>query len=89
MIDFMEYNEEQSTLLQCIFRHKLVHLTEHLLSVIEHKSRLIAWKYNHYNIINHLFFFVPANSTNNKIQLTANWDIQFDEIFEISIFRYD
>jgi hypothetical protein len=88
MIDFMEYNEEQSTLLQCIFRHKLVHLTEPLLSVIEHKSRLIAWKYNHYNIINHLLF-VPANSTNNKIQLTANWDIQFDEIFEINIFRYD
>jgi hypothetical protein len=71
-----------------VYSDILVHLTEPLLSVIEHKSRLIAWKYNHYNIINHLFF-VPANSTNNKIQLTANWDIQFDEIFEINIFRYD
>jgi hypothetical protein len=84
MIDFMEYNEEQSTLLQCIFRHKLVHLAEPLLSVIEHKSRLIAWKYNHYNIVNHLIF-VPAITTNNKIQIAANWEIQFDEIFEISI----
>lgn len=83
-IDFMQYNEEQSTLLQCIFRHKLVHLAEPLLSVIEYKSRLIAWKYNHYNIVNHLIF-VPAITTNNKIQIAANWEIQFDEIFEISI----
>jgi hypothetical protein len=84
MIDFMGYNEEQSTLLQCIFRYKLVHLAEPLLSVIEYKSRLIAWKYNHYNTVNHLIF-VPANTTNNKIQLTTNWDVQFNEIFEISI----
>ena len=72
---------KSSTLLQCIFRHKLVNLTEHLLSVIEHTPRPIAWKYNHYNIVNHVIF-VPANTTNNKIQLTANWDIQLDEIFE-------
>jgi hypothetical protein len=84
MMDFMGYNEEQSTLLQCIFRHKLVHLAEPLLSVIEFKSRLIAWKYNHYNTVNHLIF-VPAITTNNKIQITANWEIQFDEIFEVSI----
>jgi hypothetical protein len=84
MMDFMGYNEEQSTLLQCIFRHKLVHLAEPLLSVIEYKSRLIAWKYNHYNTVNHLIF-VPAITTNNKTQITANWEVQFDEIFEISI----
>jgi hypothetical protein len=84
MKDFMGYNEEKSTLLQCIFRHKLVHLAEPLLSVIEYKSHLIAWKYNHYNTVNHLIF-VPATTTNNKIQITANWGIQFDEVFEISI----
>ena len=84
MKDFMGYNEEKSTLLQCIFRHKLVHLAEPLLSVIEYKSRLIAWKYNHYNTVNHLIF-VPASTANNKIQITANWDIHFDEVFEISI----
>ena len=84
MKDFMGYNEEKSTLLQCIFRHKLVHLAEPLLSVIEYKSRFIAWKYNHYNTVNHLIF-VPATTTNNKIQITANWGIQFDEVFEISI----
>ena len=41
-------------------------------------------KYNHYNTVNHLIF-VPATTTNNKIQITANWGIQFDEVFEISI----
>jgi hypothetical protein len=29
--------------------------------------------------------FVPASTANNKIQVTANWDIHFDEVFEISI----
>jgi hypothetical protein len=84
MKDFMGYDEDQSTLLQCIFRHKLVHLAEPLLSVIEYKSRRIAWTYNHYNMVNHLIF-VPAATSNNKIQVAANWEIQFDEIFEISI----
>jgi hypothetical protein len=35
-------------------------------------------------MVNHLIF-VPAITTNNKIQIAANWEIQFDEIFEISI----
>jgi hypothetical protein len=81
---FMGYTEGQSTLLECIFRHKLVHLSEPLLSVIEYKSRRIAWQYNHYNMVNHLIF-VPASTTNNSIQLAPNWNIEFDEIFEISI----
>jgi hypothetical protein len=84
MKDFMGYDEDQSTLLQCIFRQKLVHLAEPLLSVIEYKSRRIAWTYNHYNMVNHLIF-VPAATSNNKIQVAASWEIQFDEIFEISI----
>ena len=29
--------------------------------------------------------FVPAKTPNNKIQVAASWDIEFDEIFEISI----
>jgi hypothetical protein len=81
---FMGYTELQSTLLQCIFRHKLSHLAEPLLSVIEYKSRRIVWKYNHYNVVNHLIF-VPTTTTNNNIQITPNWSIEFDEIFEISI----
>jgi hypothetical protein len=84
MVRFMGYTELESTLLQCIFRHKLIHLAEPLLSVIEYKSRRIAWQYNHYNMVNHLIF-VPATSTNNKIQITPSWNIEFDEIFEISI----
>jgi hypothetical protein len=81
---FMGYTELQSTLLQCIFRHKLSQLAEPLLSVIEYKSRRIVWKYNHYNVVNHLIF-VPTTTTNNNIQITPNWSIEFDEIFEISI----
>jgi hypothetical protein len=81
---FMGYSELQSTLLQCIFRHKLIHLAEPLLSVIQYETRRIAWQYNHYNAVNHLIF-VPAATTNNNIQIASNWSIEFDEIFEISI----
>ena len=81
---FMGYSELQSTLLQCIFRHKLIHLAEPLLSVIQYETRRIAWQYNHYNVVNHLIF-VPAATTNNNIQIAPNWSIEFDEIFEISI----
>ena len=81
---FMGYSELQSTLLQCIFRHKLIHVAEPLLSVIEYESRRIAWQYNHYNVVNHLIF-VPTTTTNNNIQIAPNWNIEFDEIFEISI----
>ena len=35
-------------------------------------------------MVNH-FIFVPATTSNNKIQVAANWEIEFDEIFEISI----
>jgi hypothetical protein len=39
---FIGYSELQSTLLQCIFRHKLIHVAEPLLSVIQYKTRHIA-----------------------------------------------
>jgi hypothetical protein len=81
---FMGYSELQSTLLQCIFRYKLIHVAEPLLSVIQYETRRIAWQYNHYNVVNHLIF-VPAATTNNNIQIAPNWSIEFDEIFEISI----
>ena len=84
MKHFMGYTESQSALLQCIFRNNLVHLAEPLLSVIEYKTRRIAWNYNHYNLVNHLVF-VQAATTNNHIQIAPNWSIEFDEIFEISI----
>jgi hypothetical protein len=78
---FMGYNELQSTLLQCIFRHNLVHLAEPLLSVIEYKSRRIAWKYNHNDVLNHLIF-LPAIITTDNINVQI---APVDEIFEISI----
>jgi hypothetical protein len=81
---FMGYSELQSTLLQCIFRHKLIHVAEPMLSVIQYETRRIAWQYNHYNVVNHLIF-VPAAATNNNIQIAPTWSIEFDEIFEISI----
>ena len=68
---FMGYSELQSTLLQCIFRHKLIHLAEPLLSVIQYETRRIAWQYNHYDVVNHLIF-VPAATTNNSIQIAPD-----------------
>jgi hypothetical protein len=71
---FMGYSELQSTLLQCIFRHKLIHLAEPLLSVIEYETRRIAWQYNHYNVVGHLIFVRAAN-TNSSIQIAPNWSL--------------
>jgi hypothetical protein len=73
MKHFTGYTEGQSALLQCIYRDKLVHIAEPLLSVIEYKSRRIAWQYNHYNLVNHLIF-VPV-TTNNNIQVAPNWNM--------------
>jgi hypothetical protein len=36
-------------------------------------------------MFNHVIF-VPV-TTNNNIQVASNWNIEFDEIFEISRFR--
>jgi hypothetical protein len=79
---FMKYSEEQSRLLQGLFRHKIVHLAQPK-AVIEDNSRLISWRYWHENQEYHLKLVnLPLGS---KVQVTSSWGISCDYEFNISI----
>ena len=79
---FMNYTEEQSRLLQDLFRHKIVHLAQPK-AVIEDDSRLICWHYWHESREHHLKLVrLPQGS---KVQITASWEISCDYEFNISI----
>ncbi len=79
---FMNYTEEQSRLLQNLFRHKIVHLAQPK-AVIEDNSRLICWHYRHESREHHLKLVkLPQGS---KVQITASWEISCDYEFNISI----
>jgi len=79
---FMSYTEEQSLLLQSLFRHKIVHLAQPK-AVIEYNSQLISWRYWHENQERHLQLEkLPDGS---KVQITSSWEIQCDREFNISI----
>jgi hypothetical protein len=45
MRKFMKYNLMQTTLLQQVYRHKLVHLAQPKL--VEYKGRVVAWEVDH------------------------------------------
>lgn len=60
MQKFMHYTEEQTRLLQTIFRHKIVHLAEPK-AIIEDNKRLISWRYCHDDLDQHLTLSVPSN----------------------------
>jgi hypothetical protein len=53
MMDFMKYSDVQATLLQKIFRHKVIHLATPK-AVIEHDSKRIGWRYHHHSKPDHL-----------------------------------
>ena len=79
---FMNYTEEQSRLLQSLFRHKIVHLAQPK-AVIEDNSRLICWRYWHESQEHHLKLVkLPQGS---KVQVTSSWEISCDYEFNISI----
>jgi hypothetical protein len=79
---FMNYTEEQSRLLQGLFRHKIVHLAQPK-AVIEDNSRLISWRYWHESQEHHLKLVkLPQGS---KVQVTSSRDIKCDYEFNISI----
>ena len=79
---FMNYTEEQSRLLQSLFRHKIVHLAQPK-AVIEDNSRLICWRYRHESQEHHLKLvkFPPSS----KVRVTTSWEISCDYEFNISI----
>lgn len=79
---FMNYTEEQSRLLQKLFRHKIVHLAQPK-PVIEDNSRRICWRYWHESQEFHLKLEkLPQGS---KVQITSSWEISCDYRFNISI----
>lgn len=79
---FMNYTEEQSRLLQSLFRHKIVHLAQPK-AVIEDNSRRICWRYWHESQEHHLKLMkLPQGS---KVQLTSSCEILCDYEFNISI----
>jgi len=79
---FMNYTEEQTRLLQSLFRHKIVHLAQPK-AVIEDNSRLISWRYWHQCQEYHLKLMkLPQGS---KIEVASGWDIPCDYEFNVSI----
>jgi hypothetical protein len=82
MIDVMHYTVDQATLLQKIFRHKIVHLAMPL-AVIEYDSKNIGWKYYHQNRAEHLSLKkFPATKT---LQVTPLLSIDYDYEFVLGI----
>lgn len=79
---FMNYTEEQSRLLQKLFRHKIVHLAQPK-TVVKDNSRLICWRYWHENQKHHLKLVkLPQGS---KFHVTSSWKISCDYEFNVSI----
>jgi hypothetical protein len=77
-----KYTYEQVTLLQEIFRHKIVHLAQPKL-VVYNKNRYIHWRYEYPETNNHLKMeLIPR--TQIKTILTPI-PIFYDHIFTISI----
>lgn len=82
MVDFMKYTDEQSSLLQKIFRHKIVHLAmpKH---VIEYKSKSIGWKYIHDDQTAHLK--LTKFQQPRTVPVTGLWKIRYEYQFTLSI----
>jgi len=82
MIDFMNYTDEHATLLQRIFRHKIVHLAMPK-SVIEHKSKSIGWQYVHNDPKEHLKLIKLQQR--KTLSVTGSLSIKYEYLFSLSI----
>jgi hypothetical protein len=81
---FMNYTEEQTHLLQSLFRHKIIHLAQPK-AVIEYDSRHISWRYWHKSQEYHLKMVKLQKDT--KVQVTSTWEIPCDYELNISIWH--
>jgi hypothetical protein len=80
---YERYRGEHADLLLDIFRHKIVHLAQPRL-VINTKNRLMAWRYEHPETLNHL----KIENIGKKRQVTdilTPYDIFYDNVFVVSI----
>jgi len=82
---FMNYTEEQSRILQSLFRHKIVHLAQPKAVFID-VQRSICWRYWHENPEKHLKLIkLPSGS---KVSVTTTWEIPCDYEFNLSITHF-
>ncbi len=79
---FMNYTQEQTELLQQLFRHKLVHAAQPK-AIGRHNGKVVSWGYEHENRAKHLLLEnAPAGTI---IRITGTWEIPCDQIFWLSI----
>jgi hypothetical protein len=77
-----KYDNEQSELLQEIFRHKLVHLAQP--NIIKRRNKEVAWRYEYPDITNHLKIEAIGYRKQNVTILTPV-PLYYDHIFIISV----
>jgi len=82
MVDMMQYTGDQASILQKVFRHKIIHLAMPK-AVIEYQGKMIGWKYYHQNRKEHLKLAkFPATQhftidTRQGPILTLDYDYEF------------
>jgi hypothetical protein len=81
-----KYSNECVDLIQDIFRHKIVHLAQPRI-VIKNKDRLIVWRYEYPESLNHLKLEYIGKKRRVIRNLTP-YAIFYDHIFTISITQF-
>lgn len=80
----MNYDAENIRLLQEIFRHKTVHLSQPKPVIID-KKRAVGWKYYHQRRSEHLKLRKLNQSV--KVTITTPYEIWYNFRFSISIMK--
>lgn len=82
MVDMMHYSSDQASIIQKIFRHKIIHLSTPK-AIIKYQGMLIGWKYNHQDRKEHLTLTKFPSTQHYMIDtrqgtiLTIDYDYQF------------
>jgi hypothetical protein len=85
MIEFMNYTEEQATLIIELFRHKLVHLAQpHAVHLNNKTGKRIGWIYHHANPEKHLL--VEDLPPGMELIIKTGWRVKVDQYFNIGIY---
>jgi hypothetical protein len=83
MTDFMQYTNDQTDLLQQVFRHQIVHLAQPDPSFVRNSDR-IAWTTETQHSTDHLKL-VKLPKGSSKYLLTSNYTLEYDYMFFVSI----
>jgi hypothetical protein len=82
MCGFMNYTEDQATLLQKLFRHKLVHLAQPKAAAA-YQGKTITWSYWHDDVRQHLKLIKLPNQV--TLRITSGLSVTVDHEFSVSI----